>query len=617
MLRELSVANLALIERLRIEFEPGLNILTGETGAGKSIIIDAVGLALGGRFSGEMVRAEADALQVEAVFELEEPEKFRPALDELGIELGDDHLLILSREAGSSGRNRCRINGQTVTVSTLAKVGTMLMDIHGQHEHQSLLINEKQLAILDAFGGKSLAEAAGQVAEAYERWRWLRQELARLDGDIEDRARRMELLNFQLQEITEAQLTPGEDGELAQERAILAGAEKLYAAAAESYQRLYGGEAGDCVLDQLAAVERALMSAVEIDPKLAPVVELIREAACQAEEAAHEIRRYRDAIPFNPERLEEVERRLDLLTKLKKKYGQTVDEILAYADKIRAELDEVENRDVRRAELERELAEVQERLATAALTLSRLRREAADRLEQAVTAQLAELNMGRTAFTVELSRTETADGLPLADGRWAITASGLDHAEFLVAPNVGEGAKPLAKIASGGELSRIMLAIKAILAEVDAIPTMVFDEIDTGIGGPNRPGGGGETAPDCPVPSGDLCDPPAANRQHGPPPSLHREDYRRRQNQSECTAPGDARAGGRVGADAWRSGSDGDHSPSRPGDAGPGGDRPPAEGGEKAVNAQRIFGRKDLLGYCLALGKGMAPVIFEKLRQEG
>lgn len=483
MLRELSVANLALIERLRIEFEPGLNILTGETGAGKSIIIDAVGLALGGRFSGEMVRAETDALQVEAVFELEEPEKFRPALDELGIELGDDHLLILSREAGSSGRNRCRINGQTVTVSTLAKVGTMLMDIHGQHEHQSLLINEKQLAILDAFGGKSLAEAAGQVAEAYERWRWLRQELARLDGDIEDRARRMELLNFQLQEITEAQLTPGEDGELAQERAILAGAEKLYAAAAESYQRLYGGEAGDCVLDQLAAVERALMSAVEIDPKLAPVVELIREAACQAEEAAHEIRRYRDAIPFNPERLEEVERRLDLLTKLKKKYGQTVDEILAYADKIRAELDEVENRDVRRAELERELAEVQERLATAALTLSRLRREAADRLEQAVTAQLAELNMGRTAFTVELSRTETADGLPLADGRWAITASGLDHAEFLVAPNVGEGAKPLAKIASGGELSRIMLAIKAILAEVDAIPTMVFDEIDTGIGG--------------------------------------------------------------------------------------------------------------------------------------
>lgn len=483
MLRELSIANLALVERLRITFDHGLNILTGETGAGKSIIIDALGLALGGRFSSEMMRSDAETLFVEAVFELERPEVFRETLDELGIPLEEDGLVILSREVAQGGRSRCRINGQTVTVQLLARVGSLLLDIHGQNEHQSLLSSDKQLAILDAFGGEELSRAGSELATVYHRWKEIRESLARLDERIEERTRRLELLNFQLQEIREAKLKPGEDEALQQEREILAGAERLYAAAAEGYVRLYGGDEGGSILDQLATVQRALESATGIDPRLESIATMIREASYQAEEAAREIRSYRDSIAFDPERLETVERRLDDLAKLKMKYGESVDAILTYADGIDEELQEVGNREERREALQAELIGVQQRLAELAMQLSALRRAAGERLSEAIGEQLAELNMGRTTFKAALERVADSEGLPMDDGVFAVSAHGVDRLEFMVAPNVGEGLKPLMKIASGGELSRMMLAIKAILAEVDAIPTMVFDEIDTGIGG--------------------------------------------------------------------------------------------------------------------------------------
>lgn len=483
MLRELSIANLALVDRLQIEFEQGLNILTGETGAGKSIIIDAVGLALGGRFSSEMIRADADSLQVEAVFELEEPTGFRNAMEEQGLSMGDDGVIILSREVAQGGRSRCRVNGQTVTAQILSRIGGLLMDIHGQHEHQSLLIPEKQLVILDGFGGRALSEKAEAMRGAYQHWSELRRRLAQLDERVEERVRRMELLGFQLQEIREAQLVPDEDETLLREREILASAERLYAVAAEGYQRLYGGEEGGAALDQLASTQRALESVAAIDPKLGEILTMIKEAACQAEEAAREIRGYRDAVAFDPERLETVERRLDALAKLKHKYGNSASEILEYAAKIEAEIAEVENREERREALQVEVNSAQAELAGLAGELTELRRAAAERLETAIRSQLAELNMARTDFKVEIGRVEDPDGLPMGDGVWAVSGNGVDRVEFLVAPNVGEGLRPLAKIASGGELSRLMLAVKAILAEVDQVPTMVFDEIDSGIGG--------------------------------------------------------------------------------------------------------------------------------------
>lgn len=483
MLKELSIANLALVERLRISFDHGLNILTGETGAGKSIIIDALGLALGGRFSSEMIRADAESAQVEAVFELERPLDFKNALNEIGVPLEDDGLLILSREIAQGGRSRCRINGQTVTVQILARVGGLLLDIHGQNEHQSLLSSDKQLAILDAFGGEALSQVGVELAETFRRWTEIRDSLTRLDERIEERTRRMELLTFQLQEIRDAKLSPGEDEALQQEREILAGAERLFAAAAEGYIRLYGGDEGGSVLDQLAAVQRSLEGAAGIDPRLEGISSMIREASCQAEEAAREIRSYRDSIAFDPERLEAIERRLDDLAKLKKKYGESATEILAYGDRIEEELQEVGNREERREALQAELTVIQKRLAELAEQLSILRRSAGERLSEAIGKQLAELNMGRTVFSASIERYPDPNGLPMEDGVYAISIHGVDRMEFMVAPNVGEGLKPLMKIASGGELSRMMLAIKAILAEVDAIPTMVFDEIDTGIGG--------------------------------------------------------------------------------------------------------------------------------------
>lgn len=484
MLRELTIENLALIDHLRLEFARGLNILTGETGAGKSIIIDGVNLILGGRSSSELIRAEAEAAQVEAVFEVEEHKELEKVLAEWGIPLGDDRLLVISREVNSSGRSRCRINGQTVTVLTLSKIGGYLLDLHGQHEHQSLLFSERQREILDGFGGELLAAKAGEVAETYRRYEEVKKELAELTTSEEDKNRRIEFIGFQLREIEGARLRPGEEEELLREREILAGAEQLFTAASRVYELLYGGEEPGSALDKLSEGQQALEKVIGIDPRLQPLYQMITESACQVEEAAREIRSYRDGVEFDPTRLAAVEERLDEINKLKRKYGKTVGDILAYAEKIRKEIQTIEGREERLSQLTKELAAVEEKLAREALALSALRRRAAGRLEEAITAQLAEVNMGKTVFKVALNRAiAEKDGLTVGGEKVAVDRHGLDRVEFMVAPNPGEGLKPLAKIASGGELSRMMLVLKVILAEVDRIPTMVFDEIDVGIGG--------------------------------------------------------------------------------------------------------------------------------------
>ncbi|HEY8344909.1 MAG TPA: DNA repair protein RecN [Bacillota bacterium] len=484
MLRELTIKNLALIEELRLEFTEGLNILTGETGAGKSIIIDAVSLALGVRSSAEMVRAEAESAQVEAVFELEENADLDRALAEWGIPMGEDRILVINREVQLAGRSRCRVNGQTVPVLTLSKIGGFLLDLHGQHEHQSLLHIDKHREILDSFGGAELNEQKKATAAAYQRWAELKRELDRLSLNEQEKKERLDYLNFQLQEIDRARLQPGEEEELLKEREVLAAAEALFAAASTAYELLYGGEEPGSALDKLTAGEQVLAKVIEVDPRLKPFHQTITEAACQLEETARDLRAYRDQVEFDPARLAAVEERLDEITRLKRKYGMEVPEIMAYAEKARKELESIESQEEMLAAKAKELAVVEEELRDRAQALSELRRKAAAVLEETVISQLAQVNMGKTVFKVSISQVpDEKGGLPVNGSKLAINETGFDRVEFLVAPNPGEGLRPLAKIASGGELSRMMLVLKVIMAKAGSIPTMVFDEIDAGISG--------------------------------------------------------------------------------------------------------------------------------------
>lgn len=484
MLRELTVENLALIDHLRLEFDQGLNILTGETGAGKSIIIDAVNLILGGRSSTELIRAGAESAQVEAIFELEENAALDEDLEEWGVPLGEDCLLVVNREVHRTGRGRCRVNGQTVPVFLLNKIGGYLMDIHGQHAHQSLLATARQREILDDFGGPALHAKAREVAALYERRQRIKNALSQVTLGEEEKNRKIEFLTFQIQEIEAARLQEGEEEELAAERELLAGAERLFEAASGSYQLLYGGDEPGSALDRLLESRQLLEKVVAIDPRLQPLAAMLSEAAAQVEEVSREIRLYREKIEFNPAQLAAVEERLDEIYKLKRKYGKSIPEILAYAEKAREELEAIEGEEERLEALAEELADVERKLTGAAEELSALRRKTAAELEQLISRHLAEVNMGKTVFKVALTREQDEEnGLLSAGEKVAVTREGFDRVEFLVAPNPGEGLRPLAKIASGGELSRLMLALKVVLAEKDNIPSMVFDEIDAGIGG--------------------------------------------------------------------------------------------------------------------------------------
>jgi len=474
--------NLALIEELRLEFAPGLNVLTGETGAGKSIIIDAVGLVLGSRGTAEMIRAGAESATAEGVFDLDNRPELAAALRELGIE-APDGVVALFRELGPGGRSRCRVNGQTVTSMTLARLGGLLVDIHGQHEHQSLLHPDKQLDLLDRVAGDEAMNLRGRFAEEYSQLMQAREELARLRGDEDDLKKRVELLQFQAEEISEAKLKPGEDEQLQSEHDLFASAERLYEATARAYGLLHESDAGQAALEQLGEARRALDAVVGVDPRLESCLNLLKEAAAQGEEAARELRSYRERLEFDPARLAEVERRLDEIARLKRKYGHTVDEIIAHGAQVTEELNGIEHRDERLAELEKQVQKAESLLVATGKALSARRKVQAQTFQAEIARQLEDLNMGKVTFRIDLTMADDPNGLPYEDHRVAMSPRGLDRIEFLVAPNPGEGLRPMLKIASGGELSRIMLALKVILAEVDELATMIFDEIDVGIGG--------------------------------------------------------------------------------------------------------------------------------------
>lgn len=483
MLQELGITNFAIIAELRLTFDPGMNVLTGETGAGKSIIVDAVSALLGGRMSGEvLIRAGTERATIEGVFSLtpEQLEPLKPLLEEYGLDDGDGGL-ILSRELNRSGRNVCRVNGRAVTLAVFEALGQRLIDIHGQGDHLSLLRVREHLLFLDHYAG--LISQRGRVAAAVAELRQVQQALQSCLQDERELARRTDLLRFQVEEIEAARLDPAEEEELLQQRVLLANAERLSELANSGYTLLSGGEQRRAGLDILGAVVHELEQLQRLDPSTAGQRQAVESAVFQLEDVARSLRLYRDSIEYSPARLKQVEERLSLLQMLKRKYGDTVAEVLRFGQKAREELEAISHNEERVAELREREAELLRQAGQEAGQLSQARREAAVRLEQAVEEQLAELQMERARFAVSFERLEDPSGPEIDGRRWALDSTGVDRVEFLIAPNVGEPPKPLARIASGGETSRLMLAMKGVLSAADPVPTLIFDEIDAGISG--------------------------------------------------------------------------------------------------------------------------------------
>ncbi|MGE5172639.1 MAG: DNA repair protein RecN [Betaproteobacteria bacterium] len=477
MLKELNIKNIAIIDQLRVEFTPGLNVLTGETGAGKSIVVDALNLALGERASADLIRTGCQEAVVEAAFELNgrSTKEIAVLLAEQGIEVNDGEDLIVRRVLSSSGKNKVYINGSLANLATLAALGASLADIHGQHEHQSLLSLDRQREMIDSFGG--LGETLDAVVGFYRRLLDVRKKLADLQVGERDRVQREELLRFQKNEIEAATLKVGEDEDLTNEQRVLANSEKLAGLSAMVDETLYSSD--DAVLANLKKAIDGLKDIAEIDNRLQGAVDLCESGRAQIEEAAREIASYHDGVEFDPQRLEQIGDRLDLIQKLKKKYGNTIQEIIEFGTKAADNLERMGRSTEEIEQLKSEIQAIKFGLTDKANELTKKRGTAAHDLEKKVEAELAHLGMGKTAFSVKITQEPGGDTL---DGH-KLGPNGADRVEFLISPNPGEEPRPLAKIASGGELSRIMLALKTILVEGDSIPTLVFDEVDAGIGG--------------------------------------------------------------------------------------------------------------------------------------
>ena len=484
MLAELTITNFAIVEKLYLCFAPGFNVLTGETGAGKSIIIDAVSAVLGGRIGSEEVRAGADRAQVEGLFLLEPTMQaaLRPLLRQNGLEGDDDETLILAREIRASGRTIARVNGRAVTVGLLREIGQQLVDIHGQSEHLSLLRTREHLGLLDRYAGLEAQRRA--VTERVRELRRVRQELASLLRDERELARRADLLAYQVDEITAARLEIGEEKELAQERIRLANAERIAALIVKVTDALHEGTEGQLsVADLLGNAYRNLAELTRIDASLQPHHQATEALAAQAEELVCDLRTYLGGIEFSPARLQVVEDRLDLIYRLKRKYGDSIADVLAFAEQAARELETITHSEERVEELEARQEALLREIGALAADLSRQRREAADRLAADIEAELDDLQMAHTRFAAAFEQADDPEGVFVGNRRLAFDANGVDRVEFLISPNPGEPLKPLVRIASGGETSRLMLALKTVLSQADETPTLIFDEIDQGIGG--------------------------------------------------------------------------------------------------------------------------------------
>ncbi len=474
MLEHLAIRNFAIISGLEIRLQPGLNILSGETGAGKSIVVSAVNLILGGRASADLIRTGTDEARVEALFTLSGGTPVEGILAEAGIPF--DGEVLITRTISREGRNAVRINGALATLQMLSQIAPYLISVSGQHEHQRLLRPENHLLLLDDFAGLSGERAS--LAEGVAAYNRTRARLKALDREIRTMEERRDLARFQMEEIQGARIEPGEDERLEEERGRLRHADALRSAVGGAYQGLY--ERDGSVLSEVVRFEQDLERAARIDPRIEPTRQILVSVRAELEEAALQLRDLRERIPMDPARLETVEDRIQLLNRLKRKYGPTLEAVLETGERVARQMDDLEDRRRQRESLEEQALSAEDDLLARAEALSRRRQEAARDLEQALERELSLLAMEGTRFEVRF------DDRPREDRDAALERlgpEGVDRIELLLSSNVGEALRPLARIASGGELSRIMLALKTILAGNASVETVVFDEVDAGIGG--------------------------------------------------------------------------------------------------------------------------------------
>ncbi|MCG8502643.1 MAG: DNA repair protein RecN [Firmicutes bacterium] len=477
MLLQLHIKNVAVIDEVDISFEEGLNVLTGETGAGKSILIDAINMVLGGRISRDLIRSGEKKAVVEALYQFNTA-VVGDLLETLGIKAEDDHTLVISREITTSGRSVCRVNGCMVNLSVLKDIGCLIVNIHGQHDNQALLQWENHIDFLDKYAGKQFLALKKEYRHMFEEVSSIKGQIRKMTGDERERERKIDLLKFQLEEINQAKLQRGEEEEIDRQRLLLGNAEKLMTVTSNAYDTLYAGtQAGVAVHDQLAEVLKSLGEVKQFDPKLEGYYIILEEVGYQLDELVHDLRDYRDQLEFDPDMLATLEQRMDLIYKLKRKYGSTIEEILAYRDRIQQEFEALSVSEETLKELGIRLEQYTKKLKSSAEALSRHRIEVAQNLQQKIMSELQDLDMAKTSFEVRIEKEYDQSG------DYKFSQVGFDKVEFLISTNPGEPLKPLVKVASGGEMSRIMLAIKTVLADTDEVNTLIFDEIDMGVSG--------------------------------------------------------------------------------------------------------------------------------------
>lgn len=472
MLQELSIKNFAIIDQLDVAFKKGMTVLTGETGAGKSIIIDAVGLLAGGRGSANFVRTGTDKAIIQGSFSFPHGGATYRVLDDLGID-HDDGSVILQREIHQNGRNTCRVNGMLVNTNTLKRIGETAVDIHGQNEHQELMQPEKHLGMLDEFAGDKIADLRQRYQETYQRYVQVQATLENKRTNEKEWAQHLDMLKFQVNEIESANLQAGEETELIAERDRLDNFQKINDGLQRTQLLLSGEDTTPGANDQISNAMQAMQAIADFDPAFKQIASSLETAYYALNDAVGDVSSQLDLLEWDEGRLDEIERRLDVINQLKRKYGDSEEQVLSYFDKISVELKQMQSTDEQADDLEGQVAEQRSALLQIGEQLSKARKQAATKLETAIHGELADLYMDKTVFAVHFTRSK---GQP-------ILSTGLDHVEFYLRTNPGEAMRPLAKIASGGELSRIMLALKTIFSESQGVTSIIFDEVDTGVSG--------------------------------------------------------------------------------------------------------------------------------------
>ena len=483
MIEEISIRNIALIDKLELELSPGLNIFTGETGAGKSVILKSIGLVLGERTSADIVRAGADSATVEVSIK---------STAQTNKNITNTNPLVLSRHISTNGRSRSRVNGELVSLKQLEEIGTSLVDIHGQHQHQSLFKIDTHLELLDDFG-ETYTERKS-VSEKYNQLLELQKVMDTLLHTLKTNEREKELLEFEVKELSTANLMDGEEEELTTELSILNSAEQLFESANHIYNQLEGDISGEystantsssvSTLQNLREATKILAKLTEIDPALSELSERLESSLYELEDVSQQINSYADTVEFNPMRLSEITERLDLISRFKRRYGNTVKEMLDYLNDSQKKLEDLEFGSEKIENIKKQIQDEKEQLKQLCTVLSDKRTKVSKKLSLLVQNELRELGMEKAEFRTAVEQIQDDNGVVQIDGNsYAVRETGMDKVEFLIAPNVGSDLRPLTKIASGGEISRVMLALKTVLIQVDNIPTVLFDEIDSGIGG--------------------------------------------------------------------------------------------------------------------------------------